>query len=150
MDHLVTRDYGCTDFESVVQSKTQNVFVALISDSCGTCQILARLLVQLRLYLAERLSPENQRRVRFLVLNVSKNRLPVTLNFEKYPQLLAYPKPEKHKTTKSLSFDMTKSLDFRTLLLWVLSYLGLRFLESKDIFCAFAPAEKLEVDHHNF
>ena len=123
---MITQDYGCDDYESVVESKSQNVFVALISEPCGTCQILARLLVQLRLYLAERLSIENQRRVRFLVLNVSRNKLPVTLNFEKYPQLLAYPKPERHKSTKSLSFDMTKSLDFRTLLLWVLSSLGLR------------------------
>ena len=59
-----------------------------------------------------------------MVLNVSQNKVPVILSFPSYPQLLVYPKVGGKRTTKSISFDMTKTLNFKSLLLWVLGSLG--------------------------
>lgn len=66
LDQLVTRRRTTckVDYDAVVQSKTQTVLVALITHPCGTCDILSRLLIQLQLYFRQRLSPQNQERLK--------------------------------------------------------------------------------------
>jgi len=130
LDRLVTRRaHGsssgnkCRDYDAVVQSKTQTVLVALITQPCGTCDILSRLLIQLQLFFRQRLSPQNQDRLKIMALNVSRNKVPVIINFPTYPQLLAYPKMAEQRTSTSVAFDMTRPLTFNNLLLWVLSAL---------------------------
>ena len=59
-----------------------------------------------------------------MALNVSRNKVPVIINFPTYPQLLAYPKMAEQRTSTSVAFDMTRPLTFNNLLLWVLSALG--------------------------
>ena len=65
-------------------------------------------------------------------LNVSRNKVPIIINFPAYPQLLAYPKmAEQERTSTSIAFDMTKPLTFNNLLLWVLSALGTGVVQLK-------------------
>ena len=77
LDQLVTRrthgslssSSSCRDYDTVVQSKTQTILVALITQPCGTCHILSRLLIQLQLYFRQRLSPQNQERLKSKLIN---------------------------------------------------------------------------------
>ena len=49
------------------------------------------------------------------------------IHFERYPQILIYPKPEPTKTRKSKVYDTDVHMTFETLLMWILSSLGIGF-----------------------
>jgi thiol-disulfide isomerase/thioredoxin len=126
IDQLVTNKNQALTFDAILDDKNdKNLIILIINEPCGTCQIALRLLQQLQFYYRQRISNLNYNKIQFLVMNVKKYNVPVILQFEKYPQLLIYPKTVGGKARKSIQFEMSLPLSFSNLFSWILASLDL-------------------------
>ena len=91
LPQLINAQHGFSLDEYFWQTGNVNRMVLLISEPCGTCDIATRLVLEIRSYLRDRISPSLFARLSFVLINTSKVRTPVQISFPRFPQIIIFP-----------------------------------------------------------
>lgn len=94
-----------------------NRILLFVNSPCGTCQIASRLILELKLFLANRISSILLSRISFVVIDVGTVHLPVSISFDSFPQILMFP-ASSDTSGDSLMFD--KQLTLMNLVSWLI------------------------------